>query len=1006
MTYSYTDGNGCENNTTIETTVIDPSAVEAGNNQNLCIDEAPVDLDQFASPPGGTWSGPGLNGSVFDPSAAGSGNHVLTYTVGSGNCAVSDDMIITVNDLPIVSTESNFEICVNESAVTLGATPVGGTWTSNNGGVIVGSVFNPSASGEGVFSLTYSYTDANGCTNSDDIVITVNPLPNVVSSDTSYCNTPGFVNLPIATPFGGTWNGPGVSGNQFDPQFAGGVGTYLLTYEYTNNNGCSNTTNINVSVIDPDNVNAGNDFEACVNADPIDLSQIASPPGGIWNANGSAGLSGSLFNPSIAGVGTHTLTYSIGSGNCQVSDDIIITINDIPDVDAGEDFEVCVSEKSVVLDGNPAGGTWTSNNGGVLGGNIFNASASGIGIFSFTYSYTDANGCSNTDDVLVTVNDLPVLTTNDTSYCNTPGLTSLPYSTPIGGSWSGPGVSNNQFDPNVAGGVGSYIVTYSYTDGNGCENSIDATVTVIEPDAVDAGEDQIVCIDGLSIDLDGLATPIGGSWDANGSAGLNGTSFDPSEAGVGVHTLTYSIGSGNCQVSDDVIITVQDLPTVSAGDDLDVCFGEPTFDLNDNDPIGGTWSGIGIIDPQNGTFDPSMAPGDYTLTYTYSDNIGCTNNDEVVVSILPLPIVDAGNDTTFCTQGINVQLTSGTPEGGTWSGPGIIDAEAGILNPDFAGGVGIYDVFYTYTNPITGCTNYDSLSVSLIEPEVIDAGPNDTLCIDQGIFFLSGNTPTNGTWSGNGIVDAQSGAFDPEVAGGGVHVLTYTYGVGSCLVQDAKTVLVVDLTHVEPGPDETTCLTYDQIILEGFSPPGGTWSGPGIIDPVFGVFDPALAGVGSHTLTYTFVDDLSGCINAPTKVITVFPMEDPNFNIPEMACRNDVIFFDNLVSDVYEYSWDFGDGATSTEYEPSHIYDVAGTYTASLNIENEFGCVGSIEKEIVITDVPVAYFEPNTTEECVGLELFLTNASVGEGLEYLWDFGNGQTSTEANPEVSLFRTRN
>ena len=39
----------------------------------------------------------------------------------------------------------------------------------------------------------------------------------------------------------------------------------------------------------------------------------------------------------------------------------------------------------------------------------------------------------------------------------------------------------------------------------------------------------------------------------------------------------------------------------------------------------------------------------------------------------------------------------------------------------------------------------------------------------------------------------------------------------------------------------------------------------------------------------------------------------------------------------------------------------------------------------------VAYFEPNTTEECVGLELFLTNASVGEGLEYLWDFGNGNT---------------
>ena len=506
----------------------------------------------------------------------------------------------------------------------------------------------------------------------------------------------------------------------------------------------------------------------------------------------------------------------------------------------------------------------------------------------------------------------------------------------------------------------------------------------------------------MPIDLDGFANPVGGTWDANGSDGLSGTVFDPAQAGVGVHTLTYSIGSGNCQVSDDVIITVQDFPNVDAGPDMEVCFGEPAFDLNNNDPSGGTWSGTGILDAQNGTFDPSMSPGDYILTYTYSDNIGCTNSDELVVTIVPLPIVEAGNDTIFCTQGINVQLNPGTPQGGTWSGPGIIDAENGILNPDFAGGVGNYDIMYTYTDPNTGCTNSDILNVSLIEPEVVDAGPNDTLCIDQGILFLTGNTPTNGTWSGSGIIDAASGAFDPEVAGGGLHILTYSYGVGSCLVEDAKTVLVVDLTHVEAGPDESTCFTYDQIILEGYSPPGGTWSGPGIIDPVFGVFDPSLAGVGSHTLTYTFEDDMSGCVNAPTKVLTVYPMEDPNFNIPEMACRNDVIFFDNLVSDSYEYSWDFGDGATSSAYEPTHVYDVAGTYVASLVIENEFGCVGEIEKEIIITDVPVAYFEPNTTEECVGLEMHLTNASVGEGLEYLWDFGNGITSTEANPDIIYY----
>lgn len=1002
LTYSYTDGNGCEDEITINATVVDPSSIEAGDDQVLCIDAGPVDLNLLASPPGGTWSGPGLSGSTFLPALAGPGNHVMTYSIGSGNCQVSDDLTITVNPLPLVATEPDFEICVDETAITLSASPAGGSWTSNNGGMLSGSVFNPNASGSGVYSFTYTFTNNNGCTNEDELVVTVNPLPQPVSSDTSYCNTPGYVNLPVATPFGGTWSGPGVNGNQFNPVNAGGVGTYILTYQYTNGNGCSNTVNINVSVIDPDNVDAGNNFSACVNAAPIDLGQMASPPGGTWSANGSPGLSGNMFSPAVAGVGTHTLTYTIGSGNCQVSDNVVITINPLPAVDAGNDFEVCVSENAVILNGTPSGGSWTSNNGGVLGGNIFNASASGTGVFSFTYTYTNANGCTNADDILITVNGLPVLTANDTSYCNTPGLTDLPYATPAGGTWSGPGVSNNQFDPSVAGGVGNYTLTYTYTDNNGCTNSTTANISVIEPDAVDAGEDMIVCVDAQPFDLNTFATPLGGSWSGNGNPGLSGSMFNPAIAGVGTHTLTYSIGSGNCEVHDDLIVTVQALPEVDAGQDAEVCFGEPSFDLNTNTPAGGTWSGTGIIDAQNGTFDPSLAPGNYTLTYTYSDAIGCTNSDELVVTILPLPVVNAGNDTIFCAQGINVQLTQGFPSGGTWSGPGIIDAVAGTFNPDFAGGTGSYDLVYTYTNPNTGCTNFDSLIVYLIEPEVIDAGPNDTLCMDQGIYYLNGNSPTSGTWSGPGIIDPVAGTFDPEVAGGGLHVLTYSYGVGSCQVQDSRTILVVDMTHVVAGPNESTCLTYDNIILDGYSPAGGTWSGPGIIDPVYGVFDPSVAGAGTHTLTYTVVNQMSGCINAPTKIITVFPMQDPNFNIPEMACRNDVIYFDNLVTDNFEYSWDFGDGTTSNVYEPQHIYDVAGTYTVSLYIENQYGCFGSIEKEIVITDVPVAYFQPNTTEECEGLELHLTNGSFGAGMTYLWDFGNGITSTEANPDIVYY----
>ena len=77
--------NGCGNNVDISATVIDPSGVDAGPNHIFCIDVSPVDLNVFATPPGGTWSGVGLTGSTFDPSQGWSWKIItMTYSVGSG----------------------------------------------------------------------------------------------------------------------------------------------------------------------------------------------------------------------------------------------------------------------------------------------------------------------------------------------------------------------------------------------------------------------------------------------------------------------------------------------------------------------------------------------------------------------------------------------------------------------------------------------------------------------------------------------------------------------------------------------------------------------------------------------------------------------------------------------------------------------------------------------------------------------------------------------------------
>jgi hypothetical protein len=98
---------------------------------------------------------------------------------------------------------------------------------------------------------------------------------------------------------------------------------------------------------------------------------------------------------------------------------------------------------------------------------------------TYTVTGTDANGCSNTSTVSVGVNTLPTVTVAlpmDT-FCNIDGPAALSGGSPAGGNFSGPGVSGNNFDPSSVG-TGSYNITYTYVDGNGCSDSASQIVIV------------------------------------------------------------------------------------------------------------------------------------------------------------------------------------------------------------------------------------------------------------------------------------------------------------------------------------------------------------------------------------------------------------------------------------------------------------------------------------------------------------------------------------------------
>jgi PKD repeat protein len=923
LTYAYTNTNSCTNTEDLVVDIIFGDTVLAGTNESVCIDELSFNLTGF-SPAGGIWTGIGIidgSAGIFDPATAGVGTHTLFYTYGIGTCQKIVTKTVIVNSLPIVNAGNNQTICVNVPQYTLGGqSPSGGVWIGI--GIIdsTAGVFDPATAGVGTFTITYTYANpSTGCDAFDTKVIIINALPIINMPDTvEYCNSGNDITLSGYSPTGGTWSGIGIidaANGVFNATQAGGIGNYTLTYTYTNANSCTNTEDLIVAISFGDTVVAGVQDTVCVDESQFALTGY-SPLGGIWSGTGIIDAANGIFDPATAGVGTYTLSYTYGTGTCQKTATKIIIVGAVPVVNAGNNQTVCLNDPAFNLAGySPLGGIWTGI--GVSNTGTFDPTTAGIGVHTLTYTYINPfTNCDAFDTKTIAVNGLPIVTVpNNLVYCDNPNSITLTGYSPAGGLWSGAGIidgTNGIFNSTQAGGIGTYTLLYTYTNANGCSNTGNVVVDVIYGDTVVAGPSISLCLDAGLTTLTGFS-PAGGTWSGTGIVDATNGIFDPVASGVGTHIITYSYGSGTCLKTVSNTVVVHPLPIVSAGNDVATCINSSEFVLSGQSPTGGIWTGIGVTNGMVGTFNPAIAGvGTHILTYTYTNpTTGCLASDTKLVTINPLPIVTVQDTVYYCFTPNNITLSGYSPLGGTWSGTGIVDGNNGVFNGNSAGGVGTYQVVYSYSD-VNSCTNKDTMII-VVDPSIpVFAGNDISLCIDNGNYQLTGFSPAGGTWLGAGIVNTNTGVFDPQLAGGGLHVLTYTYGLGSCLNSDNITVFVGTIPTVNAGTDRIVCFTDNAFSLNGFSPPNGIWVGNGITNPI-GVFDPATAGVGIHTLTYTFINTATGCEDFDTKLVTVLP--------PPAVNAGDTVVYCNTNQNV-----------TLTNYTP-----LGGIWTGSGVVDNANG---------------------------------------------------------------------
>lgn len=927
---TYTVSGACAGNAQTTVTVTDAPVVSAGAAQNLCEADAALTLSQ-GTPAGGTWSGTGVSSGSFSPSAAGAGTYTLTYTV-SGSCGGSASVQFTVRSNPSVTMPASQSVCANNPALTLSASPSGGTWTGS--GVNGSGVFTPSTALTGTQNLTYSVA-VNGCQGSGSTSITVNAVPVAnAGADQNVIVTDSDVTL-IGSPAGGTWSGTAVSpAGVFSPQTAG-AGTYTLTYNVTAN-GCSDDDQL-VMVVNPAaTVSAGSDQTICSDASPLQLSGV--PAGGTWSGIGVS--SSGLFTPSAALIGTQTLTYTVSAAG---SDEVVITVVGPPAVSAGADQSVCSSASDFTLSGTPAGGTWSGT--GISPAGLVSVSALSAGANTFTYSLTES-GCSSQDVVLITrVNAPSVNAGANQSICLNANPLQLSAS-PAGGIWSGSGVSSSGlFDPSAAG-TGAKTLTYTVEGSiQGCAGSDQVVVTVKALPVVSAGADRSTCANSAPFLL--TASPSGGSWSGSGvsAAGL----FTPSTSLTGIQPLIYAATQNGCSARDTLVVTVNSVPVASAGADQTICTSSPSFSLSGFSPAGGVWTGPSFVS-QSGQCTGPFQNGTYTLTYTVTQN-GCTGSDQLQLVVSPAPAVNAGTNKSICANAPDLTLTGFSPAGGTWSGNGV--SPQGVFSPSTSL-VGSVTLTYTVVNG--GCSGSDQITVTVKAIPSVAAGPDETVCASGARFKIGGfsprggkftgpgvvfdslyqpsqaligqqtltysvtkngcsntsqkvitvtpsNTlspsasnpaslcansaavsfacsPSGGIWKGSGI--SQAGLFTPSASLTGTRTLIYRLDQGGCRDSVQVQVQVNSVPVVNAGADISACSAGDPVQLTGFSPVGGTWSGQGV--SAAGIFSPATVSPGNVTLTYTFTEN--GCSGSDQVQVNVSSSPPVNAGADRTICQN------------------------------------------------------------------------------------------------------------------------
>jgi hypothetical protein len=404
---TYTDVNGCasgSNSIVIQSLPLDNSSFAYSTN-TVCVGSPNVVPTTQNS---GLFTA-NSSGIVFANTAAGEidmtasqeGNYVITFQT-NGTCPASStqNFVITSNpDASFGYTSATYCQNTGNQQIQLGTNASIGVFSSNSGGLNLSASTGEIAlnqSALGTFTIYNTISASGSCPEIVDSFVVEIQGPEVVFPNPGlFCPSDNLTPL-TASPSGGIYSGTSIQNNEFNPA----LGSSLITYVVTDQNGCLDSASQLINVELPTNLTFGQYPDLCTNGSSITLN-LGLPNGGTYSG---VGVTGADFSPTQGVIGSNSLTYSYTSPNgCSDSVTGVIIVNEAPTISFDPISSICDTSSIISLGGvNPSGGIFSGT--GIVNDSFFDPSIAGIGTHQITYTYTN-NGCSSSASQNITVDE-------------------------------------------------------------------------------------------------------------------------------------------------------------------------------------------------------------------------------------------------------------------------------------------------------------------------------------------------------------------------------------------------------------------------------------------------------------------------------------------------------------------------------------------------------------------------------------------------------------------------